>query len=113
MGLMEKAKELGREIRNTDQYREMEKKGEHFREDDTAQQLVKEVQEAQQKLQFARQTGVQPTQEDVEDFNKKRETMHANASVAALIKAQEDFNNVMKEVNEAITEGIAGQGEEQ
>ena len=108
MTMLEKAKELGRELRNTEAFQELERTNNQFRGDETAQQLVKEVQEAQQALQFSRQTGVQPSEEQVNTFNQKKENLNMNITVRSLMKAQDTFNEMMKEVNEAISEGMKG-----
>lgn len=109
MELMEKAKELGRELRTTEEFQELERTNEQFREDAAAQKLVQDVQEAQQALQFSQQTGVQPTEEQVNAFNQKKENLQTNITVRALMKAQDSFNEMMKEVNEAISEGMKGE----
>ena len=109
MELMEKAKELGRELRTTEEFQELERTNEQFREDADAQKLVQDVQEAQQALQFSQQTGVQPTEEQVNAFNQKKENLQTNITVRALMKAQDSFNEMMKEVNEAISEGMKGE----
>ncbi len=110
MALMEKAKELGRELRSTEAFLELERTNNQFREDEAAQQLVQEVQEAQQALQFSQQSGVQPSEEQVNAFNQKKENLNTNITVRSLMKAQDTFNEMMKEVNEAISEGMKGEG---
>lgn len=111
MNLLEKAKELGRELKKTEEYQELERTNQQMKEDPAAQQLIQDVQEAQQRLQFSQQSGIQPTQEQIADFNQKRETLNTNITVRALMKAQEDFNSMMKQVNDAITEGMQGEDE--
>ena len=108
MELMEKARELGRALRTTETFQELERTNEQFREDEAAQQLVQAVQEAQQALQFSQQSGVQPTEEQINSFNEKKDTLQTNITVRSLMKAQDTFNEMMKEVNEAISEGMKG-----
>ncbi len=112
MDLNEKAKDLGREIRKTDAYQELERAGENLKQDDQAQQLVQQVQEVQRQMEFSQQAGVQPDQQQMQQFAQLREQMQSNITVKAFMKAQEEFNNVMKEVNEAISEGVTGESEE-
>lgn len=114
MDLNEKAKELGQEIRKTDAYQELERAGENLKEDPQAQELIQQVQEAQRQIEFSQQAGVQPDQEQIEKFTQLREQMQTNITVKAFMKAQEDFNNIMKDINEAISEGVTGEkpGEE-
>ncbi len=109
MVLLEKAKDLGRELRSTEAFQELERTNGQFKEDEAAQQLVQEVQEAQQALQFSQQSGVQPSEEQVNAFNQKKENLNTNITVRSLMKAQETFNKMMEEVNEAISEGMKGE----
>ncbi len=109
MAINEKAKDLGKEIRETPEYQELERTGENLKADSSAQQLIQDVQEIQRQIEFAQQSGVQPDQEQVAKFNDLREQMHANISVRNFMKAQEEFNSIMKSVNDAISEGITGE----
>ncbi len=109
MSLEDKAKELGQEIRETEEYQELERAGDNLKSDPTAQELIQAVQEAQKTLEFSQQSGVQPGEEQVTNFNNLREQMHSNLTVRSFMKAQEDFNNVMKTVNDAISYGITGE----
>ncbi len=109
MGVQTKAKDLGQEIRKTPEYEELERTGENLKADASAQQLIQDVQEVQRQIDFSQQSGVQPDQEQVARFHDLREQMHANLSVRNFMKAQEEFNSVMKSVNDAISAGITGE----
>jgi cell fate (sporulation/competence/biofilm development) regulator YlbF (YheA/YmcA/DUF963 family) len=105
----QKAKELGEEIRNTEQYKVLETAGQKLKDDESAQDLIKELQEVQKQIEFAQRSGVPPTQEQGESFNAIRQKMEANSSVQEFMKAQQQFNTVMETVNNAIGKGITGQ----
>ncbi len=109
MAIEGKAKDLGQEISKTPEYQELERTGENLKTDSAAQQLIQDVQEVQRQIEFSQKSGVQPDQEQIARFNELREQMHANLSVRNFVKAQEEFNNVMKSVNDAISEGITGE----
>ncbi len=106
MSVISKAKELGKEIRKTEQYRELERVSENMQEDTEANQMIKEIQELQQQIQFAQQSGVQPGQEQIEQFNNLKSKMDTSLTIQAYAKAQNDFSQFMQEVNSAISEGI-------
>ena len=112
MVISNKAKELGQEIKKTPEYQELERTGENLKTDSNAQELIQNVQEVQRQIEFSQQSGVQPDQEQISRFNDLREKMHANLSVRNFMKAQEEFNSVMKSVNDAISEGITGEAPE-
>ncbi len=106
MSVMEKARDLGKEIRNTEQYQELERVSENMQEDTEASQMIKEIQELQQQIQFAQQSGVQPSEDQIQQFNDLKSKMDTNLTIQAYAKAQNDFSQFMQEVNSAISEGI-------
>ncbi len=106
MSVMEKARDLGKEIRNTEQYQELERVSENMQEDTEASQMIKEIQELQQQIQFAQQSGVQPSEDQLQQFNDLKSKMDTNLTIQAYAKAQNDFSQFMQEVNSAISEGI-------
>jgi cell fate (sporulation/competence/biofilm development) regulator YlbF (YheA/YmcA/DUF963 family) len=104
-----KAKELGEEIRKTEQYKILETAGQKLKEDESAQNLIKELQEVQKQIEFAQRSGIPPNQEQGENFNAIRQKMEANSSVQEFMDAQKQFNTVMEAVNNAIGKGITGE----
>ncbi len=101
-----KAKELGNEISKTDEYQELERTSKNVQENAEANQMIDKIQDLQQKIQFAQQSGVQPSEEHIKEFNELKQQMNANLTIQAYAKAQEEFNKLMQEVNESITKGI-------
>ena len=69
--------------------------------------MIEQIQEVQQKIQFAQQSGVEPSQEQVQEFNDMKTKMDANLTIQAYAKAQESFNQLMQDVNNSISEGIS------
>ncbi len=109
MELQEKAKDLGREIRDTSEYEELKRSEDNLSGDPAAQEIIQEVQEVQQQIETAQRMGVQPNEEQMNKFNELRQKMHENLTVRSFIKAQEELNELMKTVNESISEGITGE----
>ncbi len=101
-----KAKELGNEIKKTEEYQELERTSKNVQENPEANQMIQEMQELQQKIQFAQQSGVEPSQEQVQQFNDIKAKMDANLTIQAYGKAQEAFNQLMQDINNSISEGI-------
>lgn len=106
MSVFEKAKDLGNEISRTEEYKELERTSQNVQENSEANQIIQEIQDLQQKIQFAQQSGVQPSQEQVQQFNDMKNRMNSNLTIQAYAKAQESFNQLMQNVNNSITEGI-------
>ncbi len=106
MNIIEKAKELGAEIRKSDQYKELARTSENVQADPEASRLVEEIQKIQQQIQFSQQSGVQPSEEQISEFNEAKGKMDASLSIQAYARARNDFDQLMKNVNSAIGEGI-------
>jgi cell fate (sporulation/competence/biofilm development) regulator YlbF (YheA/YmcA/DUF963 family) len=106
--ILGKAKELGRELRNTEEYQRLDEVNQRLNKDSEAQEVIKAFQEAQSKIQFSQQSGVQPTQEQIDDYKEKQKSLEANLTVKAYMKATEGFYAVMKKINETITAAIEG-----
>ncbi len=111
MSVYEKAKELGNEIRKTEEYQELERTSQNIKENSDANQMIQEIQDIQQKIQFAQQSGVEPSQEQIQQFNDLKTKMDANLTIQAFAKAQETFNQLMQDVNTSISKGIKPEGE--
>jgi cell fate (sporulation/competence/biofilm development) regulator YlbF (YheA/YmcA/DUF963 family) len=106
MSVIEKARELGNEIRKTAEYKELERVTENMEGDSDANQMIKEIQDLQQKIQFAQQSGVEPSEEQIQQFNNIKARMDSNLTIQAYAKAQNEFSQFMQDVNCAISEGI-------
>jgi len=106
MSVLKKAKELGQEIRKTEEYQELERVTANIEGDAEASQMIKEIQELQQQIQFAQQAGVQPNQEQIDQFNDIKSKMDDSLTIQAYARAQNDFSQFMQDINNAIGEGI-------
>ncbi len=113
MDVEKKAKELGNEIAKTDEYQELERTSKNVQENTEANQMIEKVQELQQNIQFAQQSGVQPSEEVIQQFNDLKQQMNANLTIQAYAKAQEAFNQLMNDVNSAISKGIKPEEDEE
>jgi len=106
---IEKAKELGRVIRETSEYLELEKANENIKADEAASQIIEQINEVQEQINFAQQSGVEPSSEQISQFNDLKDKMQNNLTIQSFIKAQEQFNQVMQDINNAISEGLTGE----
>ncbi|MDY6826911.1 MAG: YlbF family regulator [Bacillota bacterium] len=106
MDIFEKAKELGSEIRKTEEFKELNRTTENVKGDPEASQLIEEIQKLQQQIQFSQQSGVQPSQEQVDEFNAAKGKMDASLTIQAYGRARNNFDQLMQDVNKAIGDGI-------
>ncbi len=109
MSVIEKAKDLGKEIRKTPEYKELERATHNVKGDSEANKMIEDIQEIQQQIQFAQQSGVDPSQDQIDQFNNLKSKMDTSLTIQAYAKAQNDFSQFMQNVNNAIGEGIEPQ----
>lgn len=108
MTVIEKAKELGNEIKETEEYKELERANQNIKDDELASKIIDDINDIQQKISFAQSSGVQPDQDQITQFNELKSQMDSNLTILGFIKAQEKFSQIMQEINQAISEGIGG-----
>ncbi len=101
-----KAQELGRQLKETPQYKELQAAEEELSDDPQAQILMQSVQQAQQKIQNVQQAGMQPTEDQVQNLNQASQDMNQNASVMRFLQAKEEFEEILRTVNQSIGEGL-------
>lgn len=112
MSVIEKAMELGKEISKTEQYKELERVTQNMEEDTAASKMINDIQELQQQMQFAQQSGVEPSAEQIQLFNDIKAKMDSSLTIQAYARAQNEFSQFMQEINYAIGEGISPQAED-
>ncbi len=106
MSVLEKARDLGEEIRKTEEFQELERVNENVQNNPDASRIINEINSIQEQVSQMQSTGMNPTQEQVNRFNVLKEEMNTNIMIMGLIKAQENFNNFMNDINNAISEGL-------
>lgn len=106
--LMEKARDLGRQLRSTDEFKTLAEAEEYLKKDLEAMKLMQDVHEAQQKIASLQQAGLQASEEQIEELSTRGEEMTSHPAVKSFYQAQQEFNGVLEAVNRAISEGMQG-----
>lgn len=106
MSVFEKAKELALEIKESQEYKEVRRTGQDIQNNEEARQIVDDIQTAQAQIESATNSGIPPTEEQIEEFNIIRSKMQGNNLIQAYLKAQEDYSELMQQVNSSISEEI-------
>ncbi len=70
--------------------------------DPTAQQLIADIEESQQRIQQAQAQG-QPVQSEIQQIQLLQTKAQNNETLKRFFKAQEDFSKVMEKANKIIT----------
>lgn len=105
-GMLEKAKEVGRQIGQTDEYKALQKARERLNEDRETVEMVNRLSEMEQKFQQQMQQGEQPSEEEQEEYQKLVSELQSGPRYQAVVAAQSNFDKIVQKVNEKIGEGI-------
>jgi cell fate (sporulation/competence/biofilm development) regulator YlbF (YheA/YmcA/DUF963 family) len=105
-GMLDKAKEVGRLIGQTDEYKELQKARERLNEDRETVELVNRLSELEQQFQQQMQQGEQPTEEEQQEYQELMSELQSGPRYQAVVAAQSNFDKIVEKVNEKIGEGI-------
>ena len=102
----DKARELGRLIGQSPEYKEIKRANDSLNEDRETVALLQQMEQLRLEAQRMLQRGERPT----EDLEKRLDTLlsqiQAKSNYQRLLSAQENFDKVMSRVNDWILEGI-------
>ena len=104
--LEEKAKDLGRQIGQTDEYKAVKRSGERLNGDAEAVKLLKEMEKIRTDAQRMMERGEQPTAEMEQQLDDLLARIQVNPVYQSAIVAQENFDKLMAQVNGWILDGM-------
>jgi len=104
--IAERAREVGRLISQTEEYRALRRANEKIGEDRDAVTLLNKLQELQEALSDALRRGTEPTREQADEYEKLLGDLQAKSNYQAVVAAQSNFDRLMMRVNEEIGRGI-------
>ena len=99
------AHELGDAIAETPEYRRFEEAKAAVREDEEAQARISEFEQLRQEFAMARQAG-RADQETLEKVQEAQQELHALSVMTEYVEAQDDLQDRLEGLNEAISEGL-------
>ena len=105
-GISEKAKDLGRLIGQTDEYKALQRAREHFSEDREAVARVNRLADLEQMVGEALQRGVEPGEEVRAEYEKLFNELQGSPVYQAMVAGQANFDRILQRVNEDISKGI-------
>ncbi|MFW5991684.1 MAG: YlbF family regulator [Halanaerobiaceae bacterium] len=107
MSIQEKAKSLGEAIKDSPEYKVLRSSEAAMYNDEDAKVILDDFNALQKRVQMAQQNGKQITQQQQRQMQNLRSKMQNNDKVKEFMEAQQEFNEIMKSVNETIT-GVLG-----
>jgi cell fate (sporulation/competence/biofilm development) regulator YlbF (YheA/YmcA/DUF963 family) len=102
----DKAKELGRLIGQSTEYKEVKRASDSLNEDKDTVSLLQKMEQLRMNAQRMIQQGQRPTEEMERELDTLLGQIQGRTSYQRLLSAQENFDKVMGRVNEWILEGI-------
>jgi cell fate (sporulation/competence/biofilm development) regulator YlbF (YheA/YmcA/DUF963 family) len=102
----DKAKELGRLIGQSGEYKEVKRASDALNEDKETVTLLQRMDQLRVEAQRMIQRGERPTQEMEQELDRLLVQVQGRASYQRLLVAQENFDKTMGRVNDWILDGI-------
>jgi len=102
----DKAKELGRLIGQSSEYKEVKRASDTLNEDKDTVALLQKMEELRMSAQRMLQQGQRPTEEMEQQLDTLLGQIQVRPSYQRLLTAQENFDKTMGRVNDWIMEGI-------
>ncbi len=104
--LEDKAKELGRMIGQSDEYKALKRSTEALDGDREATALLGKMEEIRQKAQSMEERGEEPTPEMEQELAGLFQQIQGKSVYQSAISAQDNFDKLMLRVNQWIADGI-------
>jgi cell fate (sporulation/competence/biofilm development) regulator YlbF (YheA/YmcA/DUF963 family) len=102
----DKAKELGRLIGQSSEYKEVKRAGDSLNEDTDTVGLLQKMEQLRVNAQRMMQQGQRPTEEMERELDALLGQIQGRTTYQRLLSAQENFDKTMGRVNDWILEGI-------
>ena len=102
----EKAKELGRMIGQSEEYRALRRSESSLRDDKATVARLESIQTLATKVDQAMAGGQQPDKETLEEYEAAVRELETSPSGQAYVVARSNFDKLMAKVNKEISEGI-------
>jgi len=104
--LEDKAKDLGRTIGQSAEYKAVKKSSEALNEDRESSTLLRQMENIRQEAQSMLDRGQQPTQEMEVQLDGLLEQVQTHEAYQRAVSAQDNFDKLMLRVNAWIADGI-------
>lgn len=105
--IIENAQLLADAIARSSELSELHSTEDAMAADPSAQQLIAELQKAQERFIEVQQSGKEPSEADKNAVDEIESKVEANAAIAAYMKAQDKFTEMLDSVNAILAGAIA------
>lgn len=105
-GMIEKARELGRLIGQTDEFKALERARERFAGDKDAVERVNKLAKLEAEIARALQQDQEPDEATRAEYETAFGELQGQASYQSMVAAQSNFDRILQKVNEEISKGV-------
>ncbi|OAT81405.1 YlbF family regulator [Desulfotomaculum copahuensis] len=111
MSVIEQARLLGDEIARSPELAAMRDAQEAMLGDSRAQEIIQEFQDKQKAFQMIQSQGHQLTESQKKDAEEMERRMMEHPLIVDFFRAQQDFEGMLEQINNIISEAISGRQE--
>jgi cell fate (sporulation/competence/biofilm development) regulator YlbF (YheA/YmcA/DUF963 family) len=104
--LEDKAKDLGRSIGQSDEYKAVKRSSEALNGDREASTVLRQMEQIRKEAQAMMDRGEEPTAEMEQQLDTLLQQVQTNSAYQSAISAQDNFDKLMLRVNQWIADGI-------
>jgi cell fate (sporulation/competence/biofilm development) regulator YlbF (YheA/YmcA/DUF963 family) len=104
--IQERAREVGRLIAQTDEYKALKRANERLSDDRGAVTAINRLSELEGELAGLLRSGREPTEEQQREYEQLVESLQQMTVYQGVVAAQSNFDRLMQRINEEIAQGI-------
>jgi cell fate (sporulation/competence/biofilm development) regulator YlbF (YheA/YmcA/DUF963 family) len=104
--IQEKAREIGRLLSQTSEYKALKQANERLGEDRESVTLLNRLSALEEELSSSLRAGREPSAEQEAEYESIAEELQQKSTYQALVAAQSNFDRYMVRINEEIGQGI-------
>jgi cell fate (sporulation/competence/biofilm development) regulator YlbF (YheA/YmcA/DUF963 family) len=104
--IQERAREIGRLLAHTDEYKALKRANEMIADDREAVTVLNRLTALESQLAGALRSGNEPTLEEQQEYEGAVERLQQMTAYQSLVAAQSNFDRLMVRINEEIAKGI-------
>jgi len=104
--MLEKAREVGRLLGQTDEYKALQRARQRLNEDREAVSSLNRLAELERSIATSLQSGEEPSEETQREYESLASQLQSGPVYQGLVAAQSNFDRLLQKVNEQMGEGI-------
>jgi cell fate (sporulation/competence/biofilm development) regulator YlbF (YheA/YmcA/DUF963 family) len=104
--MLERAREVGRLLGQTDEYKALERARQRLNDDRESVALLNRLQELEQIMGLSLQNGEAPDEEIQREYEELSNRLQSGPVFQGVVAAQSNFDRLLQKVNEAMGAGI-------